>query len=190
MRKLIVYNRLSLDGCFAGPNGEMDWFIHDPEVDVIAHEVYKADTLVFGRLTYQLFQSFWGPVAADENADPAIRGMALELESLQKIVASRSLSELTWANSQLLQGDLIAATQQLKAGEGGAIAIFGSGTIVDQLTAAELIDEYLFVVTPIICGAGKRSFESASLTRLRLLQSWDFDSGNVLLHYERAAAGS
>ena len=190
MRKLIVYNTLSLDGFFAGPNGEMDWFLHDPEVNVIAHQVYKADTLIFGRVTYELFHSFWAPVAADENADPAIRGMALELESLEKIVASRGQSELPWANSQLLQGDLIAAVQQLKAGDGGKIAIFGSGTIVDQLTAAELIDEYLIVITPVICGAGKSCFDSASLTSLRLLQSWNFDSGNVLLHYERAAAGS
>lgn len=190
MRKLIVYNRLSLDGFFAGPNGEMDWFLHDPEVDVIAHQVYKADTLLFGRLTYQLFESFWGPIAADENADPAVRGMALELESLDKVVASRSLSQATWANSRLLSDDLIPATRALKAGDGGMVAIFGSGSIVDQLTAAGLIDEYLFVVTPVICGAGKRCFDSASLTSLRLLQTWDFDSGNILLHYERAAAGS
>ena len=185
MRRLIVYNRLSLDGCYAGPNGEMDWFLHDPEVDKIAHQVYKADTLVFGRVTYQIFESFWGPIAADEEADPALRGMALELESLEKVVASRSLTEVSWANSRLLQDDLIADVQALKAGDGGAIAIFGSGTIVDQLTAAGLIDEYLLVVTPVICGDGKRCFDSAPLTDLRLLQTWDFESGNVLIHYAR-----
>ena len=190
MRKLIVYNRLSLDGCFAGPNGEIDWFMHDPEVDKIAYEVYRADTLIFGRVTYELFQYFWAPYAADENADPGARAMALELESLDKLVASRSLSELTWANSRLFQGDLVAGVRQLKASDGGTIAIFGSGTVVDQLAAADLIDEYLIIITPVICGAGKRCFASAALTRLRLLKSWTFDSGNVLLHYESVATES
>ena len=190
MRKLIVYNRLSLDGCFAGPNGEIDWFMHDAAVDKIAHEVYKADTLIFGRVTYQLFETFWAPFAADADADPAARAMALELESLEKVVASRSLSVLTWANSRLLTGDLISETRRLKASAGGTIAIFGSGSLVDQLTAAELIDEYLLIITPVICGKGKRCFDSAALTWLRLLQSWNFDSGNVLLHYARLPAES
>ena len=112
MTRLIVYNRISLDGFFAGPNGEIDWFLHDPAVDAVAHEVYKSDTLLLGRATYQLFEYFWAPIAADEEADPALRQPALELESLNKVVASRRLSELNWANSRLLHGNLIDETRR------------------------------------------------------------------------------
>ena len=59
MSRIIVYNQISLDGFFAGPQGEIDWFIHDPEIDAIAREIYQAETLLFGRVTYQLFKAFW-----------------------------------------------------------------------------------------------------------------------------------
>lgn len=187
MSRLIVYNRISLDGFFAGPQGEIDWFLHDPAVDAVAHEVYKADTLLFGRVTYQLFEAFWSHIAEDESADPTWRATSRELNSLSKLVASRSLSEASWVNSSLLAGDLIEETRRLKATNGGAIAIFGSGSIVKQLAAQDLIDEYLIIVTPYICGSGLKMFEGDMGARLRLLQCWDFESGNVLLHYASAA---
>ncbi len=188
MARLIVYNRISLDGFIAGPNGEMDWFIHDPAIDVIAHEVYKSDTLLFGRKTYQLFESFWSHFADDPAADPTLREVSAELNGLNKLVASRTLSETTWVNSSLLTGDLVDVTRQLKGGAAGDIAIFGSGSIVKQLAAHGLIDQYLIVVTPFICGAGLRMFDGELNARLRLLKCWNFDSGNVLLHFASDAA--
>ncbi|MCY3834311.1 MAG: dihydrofolate reductase family protein [Chloroflexi bacterium] len=187
MSRLIVYNRISLDGYFAGPNGEIDWFVHDPEVDAVAHEVYKADALLFGRVTYQLFEAFWSHIAEDESADPTWRATSRELNNLPKLVASRSLSETTWINSSLLAGDLIEEARRLKAENDGTLAIFGSGSIVKQLAAADLIDEYLIIVTPFICGSGLKMFEGDIGARLRLLKCWDFASGNVLLHYASAA---
>ena len=181
MRKLIVYNRLSMDGCFAGANGEMDWFLHDPAVDKLAHEVVGADTLLFGRVTYQLFESFWSGVADDPDADPTWREAARELDAMDKWVASRSLSEASWVNSRLLDGDLVDETRRIKADEGGRIGVFGSGSVVRQLASAGLVDEYLIVLSPYICGDGMRLFDSAQ--NLTLLDTWTFDSGNVLLHY-------
>lgn len=186
MRRIIVFNRISLDGCFAGPDGDIDWFIHDPEVDAIAHRVFQADTLLLGRRTYQLFAGFWPGLAEDESAAPALRQTARELDALDKIVVSRSLGATRWINSSLLAGDLIEAMRGLRDIDGDDIAIFGSGSIVNQLTARGLIDEYLLVVTPVICGAGLRMFDSISLTRLKLLRTWTLDSGNVLLHYATA----
>lgn len=187
MSRIVVYNRISLDGFIAGPNGEMDWFLHDPAVDVIAHEVYQSDTLLFGRKTYQLFESFWSHFADDPSADPTLREVSAELNGLNKLVASRTLSEATWVNSSLLAGDLIDEARRLKEAGGGDIAIFGSGSIVKQLAAADLIDQYLIVVTPYICGAGLTMFAGETNVNLRLLKTWNFDSGNVLLHYERVA---
>ena len=187
MARIIVYNRISLDGFFAGPNGEIDWFLHDPAVDAVAHEVYKSDTLLLGRVTYQLFESFWSHLAADPSADPSLRQAARELDDLTKLVASRTLSETSWVNSSLLAGDLIDETRRLKAAAGGDIAIFGSGSIVKQLSAQDLIDEYLIIVTPYICGSGLKMFGGDVNANLRLLQTWNFDSGNVLLHYASAA---
>ncbi len=70
MRKVVVLNRISLDGYFAGPNGEIDWFVHDPEVDKAAHAMMSPDTLLLGRITYQMFESYWPHVSMDSNADP------------------------------------------------------------------------------------------------------------------------
>jgi dihydrofolate reductase len=187
MARLIVYNRISLDGFFAGPNGEIDWFLHDPAVDAVAHEVYKSDTLLLGRVTFQLFESFWSQLAGDPSADPSLRQAAHELDQLNKLVASRSLSKTSWVNSSLLAGDLVDEVRRLKGETGGDIAIFGSGSIVKQLSAQGLIDEYLIIVTPYICGAGLKMFEGDLNANLRLLQTWNFDSGNILLHYERVA---
>lgn len=181
----MVYNRISLDGFIAGPNGEMDWFIHDPAIDVIAHEIYKSDALLFGRVTYQLFESFWSHIADDPAADPALREVSAELNGLNKLVASRTLSQTTWVNSSLIKGDLIAEARRLKTADGGDIAIFGSGSIVKQLAARDLIDQYLIVVTPYIAGAGLTMFDGGARANLQLLKTWTFDSGNVLLHYQR-----
>ena len=187
MARLIVYNQISLDGFFAGPNGEIDWFLHDPAVDAVAHEVYKSDTLLLGRVTYHLFESFWSHLAADPSADSTLRQAARELDSLAKLVASRTLSETSWINSSLLAGDLIDEVRRLKEAAGGSIAIFGSGSIVKQLSAQGLIDEYLIIITPYICGSGLKMFDSDLNANLRLLKSWNFDSGNILLHYASEA---
>jgi dihydrofolate reductase len=133
MRKVVMLNRISIDGFFAGSNGEIDWFIHDPEVDQAAHEMMQPDTLLLGRLTYQMFESYWPPVARDPNASAEARATANELNQMAKVVFSN--------------------------------------------------DEYLFVLTPFILGAGKPLLKDVKKPGLKLLETRDFISGNVLLHY-------
>jgi dihydrofolate reductase len=183
MRKVIMLNRISLDAFFAGPNGEIDWFIHDPEVDKAAHELMQPDTLLLGRVTYQMFESYWPHVATDPNAPAGARTLANELNEMTKVVFSKTLPEVTWENSKLVKGDITKKVSQLKQGEGPDIAIFGSGTIVQQLADEGLIDEYLMAVTPVILGAGKPLFKNVKKIRLELLETRNFKSGNVLLHY-------
>ena len=107
MRKVIMLNRVSLDGFFAGPNGEInDWVIADPEVDKAAHEMAQADTILFGRVTYQLFESVWPKVAVDPNAPKEARITANEVNAMTKVVFSNTLKEVTWENSKLFKGNL------------------------------------------------------------------------------------
>lgn len=189
MRKVIMFNRVSVDGFFAGPNGEIDWFVVDPELDKALHEMGQPDvvapgTVLLGRVTYQLFESYWPKVAADPNAPKEARIIADELNQMTKVVFSKTLKEVSWVNTKLVKGDVAKEVSELKQEKGSDILIFGSGTIVQQLTAGGLIDEYMFAVTPVILGAGKSLFSGVQKLDLELLEARNFKSGNVLLHYK------
>jgi dihydrofolate reductase len=188
MRKIVMANWVSMDGFFAGPNGEIDWIVRDPEVDQAWHEIgdMQADTLLSGRVSYQGFESFWPQVARDPNAPEAMRALADEMNGLTKVVFSKTMKEVTWENSKLLHGNLIEEVKKLKQGSGASIVIFGSGTLVQQLTNEALIDEYVLTVTPVILGTGKSLFKDVNKLNLKLLGTRSFNSGNVLLRYAMA----
>ena len=114
--------------------------------------------------------------------------MANELNQMNKVVFSRTLKEVTWENSRLVKGDIAKEVRALKQGNGSGILTFGSGTIIQQLANAGLIDEYLLIVTPVVLGAGKPMFKDVRKNDLKLVASQSFDSGNVLLHYKFAGA--
>jgi dihydrofolate reductase len=186
MRKIVMFNRISLDGYFAGPHGEIDWFIHDLAVDVALHELISPDTFLSGRVTYQMFENYWPAVGRDASAPQDARKIADELNQMTKVVFSKTLKEVTWQNSKLVAGDVVGETSKLKEGDGSDIVIFGSGSIVQQLASVGLIDEYLIVVTPVVLGAGKSFFEDVEQFSLKLLETRNFNTGNVLLHYRSA----
>ncbi|SRR5258706_1256544 len=185
MKKIIMFNRVSMDGFFAGPNGESHkWFINDPEVDKAAYDMMNPDTVLFGRVTYELFEDHWPDIEKDPEAPKEARNTAIQLKKMDKIVFSKTLDEVDWENTKVKNGDLLEEVKKLKQGDGPDMVIFGSGTIVRQLTAAGLIDEYIFVATPVILGAGKQLFKDVKKLDLTLLETLDFKSGNVLLHYK------
>ena len=183
MRKVVMLNRVSIDGFFAGPNGEIDWFIHDPEVDQAAHAMMSPDTLLMGRVTYQMFESYWPLVARDPDAPKDARIVADELNQMNKVVFSNTLAEVTWVNSRLVRNDVVREVRQIKQGTGADITIFGSGTIVQQLAKENLIDEYLITLTPVVIGKGRPLFLDVKRMDLKLLETRAFVSGNLLLHY-------
>jgi dihydrofolate reductase len=195
MRPIIVFNRISLDGFFAGPNGEIDWFIRDPDLDAALHRGVGGSEpassgqpagLIAGRVTYQLFESVWPKMASDPSAPEPMKQTGREMNEMTKYVFSTTLQELTWENSVLLRGNLAEEVRSLRENDGSPILIFGSGTIVQQLAAAGLIDEYWLAVTPVVLGAGKPLFAGTPRQSLKLLGSQVFSSGNVLLHYRAA----
>lgn len=183
MRRILVSNYVTLDGLYAGPNGEIDWFIWDDEMAQQAKNLIGAiDTILFGRVTYEGMAAFW-PTATTE--DPVI---ARAMNSLPKVVFSRTLHTVDWNNSRLIKGDLAAEVQKLKQQPGRDMVIYGSGQIVQALTNLGLIDRYLLFVNPIVVGAGKSLFEGVTnRPNLKLLQTKAFRSGVVLLDYQAEA---
>jgi dihydrofolate reductase len=182
MRKIIVQEMITVDGFFAGPNGEIDWHHVDAEFNEHSVEFLNTiDTLMFGRITYDLMASYW-PTPEGLKDDPFI---ADKMNSLSKIVFSKTLAKTTWNNSKMFSEINAEEIKKMKEASGKDIAIFGSGIIVTALTELGLIDEYRFIVNPVILGKGKTLF--ANLEKkpgLKLLKTHEFKSGNVSLSYK------
>lgn len=187
MRKTVMMNNVSVDGYYAGPNGELhEWTVPDPAVNSAVHKMMHPDTLLMGRLTYQMFVSYWPNVLNDVNASEESRTLAIELNAMRKVVFSTTLNDVSWENTTLVKGDIAGTVRQLKRRNGPDITIFGSGTIVRQLVAEGLLDEYIFIVAPVILGTGKSLFHDVKQPKLSLLEAKKFKSGNLVLHYELA----
>ena len=188
MRKLFMYNMVSVDGFFAGEDGNIDWHVADNEFDDFAvaynTKVHNVDTVLFGRTTYELFASYWPVSLKDPKTSPAERELAQIIENLEKHVFSSSLEKVSW-NKSVLHKDLDQTfIKELKAKEGGDIVIWGSGTICSQLAKANLIDEYAFMINPVILGKGRSLFpEMTQYMQLDLISSKAYKSGNILVTY-------
>ncbi len=171
---------ISLDGFFEGPKRELDWHNVDKEFHEFAErQLSLVDTLLFGRVTYQMMASFW-PTATE--SDPMI---ANTMNSLPKLVFSRTLSAVEWNNSKLMNGDLVEEVSKLKNQPGKDIAILGSAVVVSALMEANLIDEHRIMIAPIILGSGNSLFKNMERRHpLKLLRTTAFKSGNVLLIYK------
>jgi len=199
MRRIVMFNRVTADAYFAGPDGNLDWVVPDKELDrsaVGAIERVGTDMILFGHRTYELFEAFW-PHALDDSPtspdphdagrlSPEMRAMAVMLNETPKLVFSRTLKEVTWKNSRLLHRFDPREIEAMKRQPGKDMIIFGSGSIVSQLTEHGLIDEYQFVVSPILLGSGRPLLSGVSKSlRLDLLEAKKYPSGNVMLRYAR-----
>ena len=182
MRKVILFNMVTLDGFFEGPNGEIDWHNADEEFNEFAvDQVKSADGLIFGRVTYELMASYW-PTPAAQADDPMV---AEKMNTMPKIVFSRTLDKVEWNNTRLVKGDAVKEISQLKQEPGKDLLIFGSADLASTLTNLGLIDEYRIMVNPVVLGKGKPLFKDVKeKLNLRLLKTKTFGNGNVLLYYE------
>ena len=183
MQNLIVFNNVTLDGYFADVNGDMSWaHRQDAEWQAFIAENAKGDSrMLFGRKTYELMASFWPTPQAIQ----ALPTVAQRMNSAPKVVFSRILDKASWNNTTLMKGDLAAEVRNLKNEPGPGIVIFGSGSIVSQLTQEGLIDEFQIVVIPVVLGKGKSMFDGIKeKVNLKLMKTRIFGNGNVLLCYE------
>ena len=186
MRKLVVFNNVTLDGYFADMNGDMSWaHKQDAEWNAFVQEnASGGGQLLFGRITYELMTSYWPTPCAMKN-DPIV---AERMNNLPKVVFSRTLDKASWNNTKLVKGDMAAEIRKMKKEPGKDMAILGSGSIVSQLAQEGLIDEYQIVVNPVVLGKGRTMFDGIKekLT-LKLTKTRTFGNGNILLCYEPAA---
>jgi dihydrofolate reductase len=188
MRDLHVFNNVTLDGYFTGRNGDLAWAhtrrTEDQEWDdFVAGNAGGNGTLLLGRITYEMMKAFWPTPQAKQQAPAVAEGM----NRMEKVVVSRTLRDPDWTNTRVIQGDLPAEVRKLKEAPGEGITLLGSGSIVAQIAAAGLVDEYQIVVNPVVIGAGRTMFEGVEKPLgLKLAGTRSFRNGNVLLRFRPA----
>ena len=179
MRKLKLAMYVSLDSVVENPA----WtgpFWDEQLSELQAAYLYSSDALVLGRVTYEGFAASW-PSMEESTGE-----FGRKMNSMPKFVASLTLDRADW-NATIIPGNVGGEIESLKAQPGGDLLIYGSGTLVDELTRRGLIDEYRLMIHPVVVGAGKKLFETAPPTTLRLADKAVTDAGVAVLTYTRAA---
>lgn len=187
MRKLGVFNNVSLDGYFTSLDNDMSWAYpssseaSDPEWQAFtAQNASGGGELLLGRVTYEQMASFWPTATAKQQMPEVARGM----NEMKKTVVSRSLTHSNWQNTTFAS-DLIGTVKRLRDGEGPGVTILGSGQIVAQLSEAGLIDEYQVVICPLALGAGRTMFEAMShRLDMQLIDQRAFRNGRIFARYQ------
>jgi dihydrofolate reductase len=193
MRKLLVTMMVSLDGVMQAPGGPDEdpdggfehggWavpYIEKQDIEQAGKLIARADALLLGRKTYEIFAATWPLAEADDPIGAKLNGM-------RKYVASRTLDTVSWQNSRLLTGDVAAAVKELKQSEGGEIQVHGSGGLVQTLIEHDLVDEFRLQVFPILLGSGRRLFAEGTVPAgLSLVDTSTWNSGVVASTYARA----
>lgn len=182
MRKLIMWNVVTLDGRF---EGEKPWdlrfheLVWGPELEALSiAQLAEASVLIFGEHTYTGMAEYW---VKAENTDPSV---APTMNSIAKIVCSPTLEKAEWNNTTIVR-DAVTEILRLKEEEGGPMYVFGSGILSESLMNAGLFDEVRLCVAPVILGKGRTLFTDAfAQRRLILLEAKPLQNGGVLLRYE------
>jgi dihydrofolate reductase len=191
MRKIIFFIHLSLDGCTAGPNDELDWMSYDDELEAYAHSMHAlTDAVIWGRRTYELMASYWLTVQGNPGSSPAELAHARFLEDATIIVASRTLDHIDWNGNPktvLIKDNIAEEINKIKAQPGKDIWFLGSPTLAQTFMQLDLIDEYRININPTILGDGKRLFDNVTRNfPLNLLEAKTLKSGVVALRYDPA----
>ncbi len=146
----------SLDGFSEGPNGEFDWLVPDDEFnDFAARQLDEADTLGFGRVTYEHMAAYWPTELA--RANPT--AITSRMNSKLKLVFSTTLEHADWSNTTVITGDAVEQIGRLKAAPGGELLVVGSAHLTANFAAAGVLDELRVMVCPIVIGQGRSLFE-------------------------------
>jgi dihydrofolate reductase len=192
MRKLIVYEFLTLDGVMQAPGGKDEdrsggfehggWqqpYFDEVFAEAVTTGLAEAGGFLLGRRTWEIFAAYWPTAPIEE------RSVADPLNTLPKYVASRTLSEpLGWSNSTLIAGDLAEGVRRLKSESGKDLQLFGSGDLMQTLMRDDLIDEYRLMIHPVVLGSGARLFRDGNPRRpLALTDSKTSTTGVLIATY-------
>jgi dihydrofolate reductase len=184
MASLLVFNQITLDGYFTGPGGDLSWAKEHPAdaefQAFVAGNAKGGGVLLFGRITYDMMAGWW-PTPQAIKSMPEV---ANQMNALPKVVFSRTMEKASWNNTRVVKADIVAEIRRMKQAPGPDMVLMGSGTIVAQLAAEGVIDEYQFVVFPIVLGKGRTMFEGVSRKLgMKLRSTRSFGNGIVLLNY-------
>lgn len=181
MRKLIVKEWITLDGIFDGDTMDK-WFLpyhSDERSNYIRDTILASDAMIYGRSTYEMLAPYWSSLKNNE------MGVADKLNSVAKYVVSTTLKKAEWNNSTIIKGNIVEEITRLKQQAGKQILIDGSATLVRSLMETDLIDEYQFLVHPVVMGSGKHFFKDGMpSTGLKLLETKTLSLGVNLLRYQ------
>lgn len=182
MRKLFAFNMVSLDGFFEGPDHDLSWHNVDEEFNQFAiQQTSSVDTLIFGRVTYELMAGYW-PTSDALADDPVVAGL---MNNLPKIVFSTTLTSVDWNNTRLVKEDVAGEITALKNQSGKDLAVFGSANLLSTLIRLDLVDEHRIMLSPVVLGSGTPLFQGIRHhLNLKLVDTRTFSSGNVLLTYQ------
>ena len=188
MRKLVLFLHASLDGFVEGPNGEMDigWVSYDTDLERHAKEILStADTVIWGRGTYQMMHSYWPSVPSNPSASQHERDHAEWIDKTEKIVFSTTLEKVDWNNSRLVNKNIEKEIRHLKQQPGKDMVILGSPRLAHHFMRLDLIDEYKITVSPVLIGKGLPLFQGLNeKINLKLIENKTFDSGAIGLVYQ------
>jgi dihydrofolate reductase len=185
MRKIISFMHISLDGFVTGPNGEMDWIKVDEEIfDYVGKRINKGDTALYGRVTYEMMESYW-PTAGDE---PGASKHDIEhskwYNKVYKVVVSKTMKGASLTNTKIISDNLSNEINEIKQQGDKEILVFGSPTTTHSLIQQNLIDGYWLFVNPVILGEGIPLFTGIkNKIKLKLLTTHQFACGVTELNY-------
>jgi dihydrofolate reductase len=187
MRKIFLFMMVSLDGYFEGPEHDLSWHVVDAEFEEFAQkQMREADTILFGRRTYQLMESFW-PTKAGLEGDPNVAKL---MNVTPKVVVSESLQTVQetkiWQHVQLINNDIRNNIIALKKQKGGNIILLASSNFCVSLLEWGLLDEIRIMINPVVIGKGTSLFYGLKKRMsFKLITTRNFTSGNILLSYLR-----
>ena len=179
MRKLIFSINVSLDGFADHTVAIADDELHEYSTD----QLNTLDAVLFGRVTYQLFESYWPHASEDPQATESDVAFADKINAMPKIVFSRTLRKVDWNNARLSNGDMVEEVLKMKQGDGKSLSIGGISTI-QTFMKLNMVDEFWLLVHPVIVGSGRRLFDGLNeKLDLKLVDTKTFRSGVTVLHY-------
>lgn len=177
---------MSIDGCIAGPNGEMDWMLgpSDPgALNYVSKITEPVDTILLGRKMTDVFISFWLNVM--NKPDDPWNAFAKRMIEIPKVVFTKTLNKSEWINTEIATGDLIEEVSRIKHQNGRDIVVYGGASFDSSLIKEKLIDEFYLFINPVAIGNGMTIFKGLKeIQKYSLIESKVFESGIVLLRYE------
>jgi len=177
---------MSVDGCIAGPNGEMDWMVGllDDEIKKYAYRLTEpVDTILLGRKMTDVFISYWSNVV-NKPDDPWYE-FAKKMIETPKVVFTKTLNKSRWINTDIARGDLIEEVSKIKSQNGRDIIVYGGASFDSCLIKEKLIDEFYLFINPVAIGNGMTIFKDLNeIQKYTLIESKAFECGIVLLRYE------